>query len=694
MEYDVIGIRQPDLPLNLNPILEFPTTTVLTTPNFIYRSNQISEPYVPIVIKEDAPLPPQTIYPQPNDPSQRILPSYPAPEFMPFMPMSGPPQPELVGIMPLTTYSGNHAIYLSSGELEAYLPLAGGMMEGELNMGTNPLTNLPEPINPSDAATKSYVDTAVGDYLPLAGGTMNSNAVIDMNGGEVDNVVKVSSGGALLIDAIGNVNINTLFGTVNIQGDDLNLSLVNPTGLLRGNAYLDIISDDNIRIQANGIIDISGSILVRSNIDMSGNLIRNLANPVLPNDAVNLAYLGTITSAYLPLAGGTLTGVLDMSGNTISNVPLPLNDDEAVNKLYVDTAAGAYLPLTGGTLTGNLDLSGNDLLDVGSLTAGGVTENATFGAALSPMLSHNVYATNVSINSYNPITSMMLQGAGGITLNALDDININAPDVNITCTGGTDIMNITAIGGIVLGAGAALDLTAGGALLIDAGGTIQIVSTGNISIGSGNVLGADTEVEKFSFNDNEMYRNGSADLIMKDISTIEGTEGKFDFKNSIYTSTGNFNVDMSGATMIVDGSLKPTTILDTTNAFGAAGQLLTAGNGLGQIVWANPPVIPVVPASLGIFDYVIAGTIALTPALKGITYMFTTGSTLQNFTTAGLGIGDNGWFCYMKNLSSLNISVQENGAVIAGNPTLFAATITTNASICVAYWDGAILKLG
>jgi hypothetical protein len=146
--------------------------------------------------------------------------------------------------------------------------------------------------------------------------------------------------------------------------------------------------------------------------------------------------------------------------------------------------------------------------------------------------------------------------------------------------------------------------------------------------------------------------------------------------------------------MIVQGGgFKPAAIVDNSASFGLSGQVLTAGTG-GQVVWANPPVIPVVPASLGIFDYLVAGTTALTPALKGITYMFLTGSTTQNFTTAGLGAGDVGWFCYMKNLANLNISVQENGSPISGNPTLFAATVTANSSMCVAYWDGAILKLG
>ena len=47
------------------------------------------------------------------------------------------------------------------------------------------------------------------------------------------------------------------------------------------------------------------------------------------------------TSAqYLPLKGGTMTGVLDMGGNHIENVDTPQADTEAANKSYVDSTVG------------------------------------------------------------------------------------------------------------------------------------------------------------------------------------------------------------------------------------------------------------------------------------------------------------------------------------------------------------------
>lgn len=45
----------------------------------------------------------------------------------------------------------------------------------------------------------------------------------------------------------------------------------------------------------------------------------------------------TTSAQYLPLKGGTMTGVLDMGGNRIENVNTPQTDTEAANKSYVDS---------------------------------------------------------------------------------------------------------------------------------------------------------------------------------------------------------------------------------------------------------------------------------------------------------------------------------------------------------------------
>lgn len=69
------------------------------------------------------------------------------------------------------------------------LPITGGTMQGSINMGNHAITNVGSPTADKDAATKEYVDTAIGNiptsgitqeqadarYLQLSGGTMTGD---------------------------------------------------------------------------------------------------------------------------------------------------------------------------------------------------------------------------------------------------------------------------------------------------------------------------------------------------------------------------------------------------------------------------------------------------------------------------------------------------------------------------------------
>jgi len=58
---------------------------------------------------------------------------------------------------------------VSSSDFKNYINKYGDKVYGIINMQSNEIVNLPNPVNDFDAATKSYVDTTSYLYLPLIG---------------------------------------------------------------------------------------------------------------------------------------------------------------------------------------------------------------------------------------------------------------------------------------------------------------------------------------------------------------------------------------------------------------------------------------------------------------------------------------------------------------------------------------------
>jgi hypothetical protein len=172
-----------------------------------------------------------------------------------------------------------------------------------LDVSSNRITRLADPSDVSDAVSKAYVDKLRSDisstYLNLSGGTMTGS--INMGGKDISNA--------------NTINVNTI---TNVGTNSLNIS------------------------GSTNIVLTSQNIILNSLVDLSGKRLTKLADPSDVSDATNKAYVdklrSDISSSYLSLSGGTMTGAINMGVNKITGLLMSANDvsNVATTKGYVD----------------------------------------------------------------------------------------------------------------------------------------------------------------------------------------------------------------------------------------------------------------------------------------------------------------------------------------------------------------------
>ena len=124
----------------------------------------------------------------------------------------------------------------------------------------------------------------------------------------------------------------------------------------------------------NNYIRSDGSTPVTGSIDMKGNTLYNVADPVNPQDVATKEYADTTNKAFVLYEGKYLAvGDLSMGGRRLNNVGMPIENHQASNKFYVDTVvetatAGdkALRKIQDGIFasTGNIDMNGNFITGV------------------------------------------------------------------------------------------------------------------------------------------------------------------------------------------------------------------------------------------------------------------------------------------------------------------------------------------
>ena len=184
-------------------------------------------------------------------------------------------------------------------------------------------------------------------------------------------------------------------------------------------------------------------------------------------------------------------------------------------------------------------------------------------------------------------------------------VTISGRDVNINQTGSAldlvpAVLNIDAAAGIEMSAGVGIVMAAGAGVNITGalGVAINSVGVGNILIGSANVLGAHTEIEKIQFLDNAISSTNATDITITDVGTINTVQ--FGATGDI-TTTGDIVSDSIQAPRHVVGT--PAAFTDLERA--ADGTLTTQLNGAGAFgglvdTLLNPATLSVAGSTLSV----------------------------------------------------------------------------------------------
>ena len=153
--------------------------------------------------------------------------------------------------------------------------------------------------------------------------------------------------------------------------------------------------------------------------------------------------LGDHTHAYLPLAGGTMTGNLVMGSNLVDGIDISARDAVLTSTA---TTASAALPKSGGAMTGNITTNGLiDTVDIASrdgvLTTTTTTANAALPKAGGAMSGTITNFTSTGINDDS--------NANAITIDSNENVGIG-PSIGESGMGSNaQALFVGAYGGVI-----------------------------------------------------------------------------------------------------------------------------------------------------------------------------------------------------------------------------------------------------
>jgi hypothetical protein len=247
---------------------------------------------------------------------------------------------------------------VSASDLTAYIKADGSVnFTGDQSLGGHHITNMSDPVNPQDGATKAYVDANSGaNSANKTLSNLNSPTAINQN---------------LLPDSDFTRNIGSLSeGFDQVFASTFSGTTANPDVIITDGTSTAGVSTSSGVLSLNSS---SGSILAQNAINMQSHKVTSVTDPTSAQDAATKNYVDTQNGNFINKNGSVaFTGDQSMGTHKLTNLSDPTSAQDAATKNYVDTIAQgiAWKAPVRAVSTSNITLSGAQTVDGVSLIAG------------------------------------------------------------------------------------------------------------------------------------------------------------------------------------------------------------------------------------------------------------------------------------------------------------------------------------
>jgi hypothetical protein len=288
-----------------------------------------------------------------------------------------------------------------------------------------------------DGTAIGAASASTGKFTTVQSTGQATLATVDINGGAIDGTTiggtVAAAGTFTTVAASGGISGNL---TGNVTG--------NVTGAVTGNVTGNLTGNVTGNVTAASGTSTFNDVTINGGLNMNAGTaatITNLTSPTNMNDAATKGYVDTsianlidsspstlntlnelaaalgddpnfsttITNSIatkLPLAGGSMTGVISMGTNKITALGDPTAAQDAATKAYVDTQDALQVSRSGDSMSGNLAMGSNNITGLATPTSDDHATNKSYvDGILGSATVAATSATNAATSEANAATS-------------------------------------------------------------------------------------------------------------------------------------------------------------------------------------------------------------------------------------------------------------------------------------------------